>query len=124
MSSQIKEAETFEASSTFAVQCSSLRKGGFVMVRSRPCRIVDMVTSKTGKHGHAKVLLVVLDIFTDKKMDLMAPARANLLVPVVKKNDLLLVGIDSEGFLSLLDMENGGVLRQDVRCPETPVGDF
>ena len=65
-----------------------------------------------GKHGHAKVLLVVLDIFTDKKvslpvaslgfslinddlfltqMELVAPARANLLVPVVKKNDLLLV---------------------------------
>lgn len=28
----------------------------------RPTKIVDMSTSKTGKHGHAKVKLVALDV--------------------------------------------------------------
>lgn len=28
----------------------------------RPCKIVDMSTSKTGKHGHAKVHLVGIDV--------------------------------------------------------------
>jgi hypothetical protein len=28
----------------------------------RPCKIVDMSTSKTGKHGHAKVHLVAIDV--------------------------------------------------------------
>jgi translation initiation factor 5A len=28
----------------------------------RPCKIVDMSTSKTGKHGHAKVNLVAIDV--------------------------------------------------------------
>ena len=32
--------------------------------QNRPCKIVEMSTSKTGKHGHAKVHLVALDIFT------------------------------------------------------------
>ena len=36
-------------------QCSSLRKGGFVMLKGHACKIVEMSTSKTGKHGHAKV---------------------------------------------------------------------
>ena len=43
------------ASETYPQQCSALRKNGFVMLKGHPCKIVDMTTSKTGKHGHAKV---------------------------------------------------------------------
>ena len=43
------------ASKTFPQQCSALRKNGHVVIKGHPCKIVEMSTSKTGKHGHAKV---------------------------------------------------------------------
>ena len=64
------------------MQCSALRKNGYVLIKSRPCKvslsfsiqgedianfqIVDMSTSKTGKHGHAKVHLVGIDVHTSQ----------------------------------------------------------
>ena len=33
---------------------SACRKGGYLMIDNHPCKIIEMSTSKTGKHGHAK----------------------------------------------------------------------
>jgi len=104
------------ASATFPMQCSALRKGGFVMIKNRPCKIVEMSTSKTGKHGHAKVHMVALDIFTGKKLEDICPSTHNMEVPNVKRKDYQLIGMEDE-FLSLMD--DTGETREDLKCPET-----
>jgi translation initiation factor 5A len=69
-----------------------LRKNGFVVIKNRPCKIVDMSTSKTGKHGHAKVHLVAIDIFTGKKLEELCPSTHNMDVPNVTRKEYQLVG--------------------------------
>jgi len=115
-----EELETFEgtssgASQTYPQQCSALRKNGHVMIKGRPCKIVDMSTSKTGKHGHAKVHLVALDIFTGKKLEDICPSTHNMDVPHVSRQDYQLTNIE-DGFLDLMD--DSGESRQDIKCPD------
>lgn len=107
------------ASATYPMQCSALRKNGFVVLKGRPCKIVEMSTSKTGKHGHAKVHMVGIDIFSNKKYEDICPSTHNMDVPNIKRNDYQLVDI-SEGFLSLM-LDNGDV-REDLRVPDGDLG--
>jgi len=107
------------ASDTFPMQCSALRKNGFVMIKGRPCKIVEMSTSKTGKHGHAKVHLVALDIFNGKKYEDICPSTHNMDVPNVKRRDFQLIDVE-DGYLSLMD--DGGNTRDDLKMPEGDVG--
>merc|ERR1712093_337272 len=117
--------ETFEgasagASLTYPLQCSALRKNGHVVIKGRPCKIVDMSTSKTGKHGHAKVHLVAIDIFTTKKLEEICPSTHNLDVPNVTRNEYTLVNID-DGYLNLMTTEGGE--KNDVKVPDNEVGE-
>lgn len=115
--------EQFEQTSsgaalTYPMQCSALRKNGFVVMKNRPCKIVDMSTSKTGKHGSAKVNLVGIDIFTAKKYEEICPSTHNMDVPVVSRAEYSLIDID-DGFLSL--MTNNGETKDDVKLGDDEV---
>merc|ERR1712149_80956 len=108
------------ASLTFPMQCSALRKNGFVCIKNRPCKIVDMSTSKTGKHGHAKVHLVAIDLFTGKKLEDLSPSTHNMDVPNVRRQEYQLVDVSDDGFLNLLT--DSGDEKNDVKVPEGDVG--
>jgi len=109
------------ASKTFPAQCSSLRKGGYVVLKGFPCKIMEMSTSKTGKHGHAKVHLVGVDIFTGKKYEDLSPSTHNMDVPEVTRLDYQLCDVSDDGFVSL--MAPDGSTKDDLKVPEGELGE-
>ena len=89
-------------------------------IKDKPCKVTAVSTSKTGKHGHAKVHLVATDIFTTKKYEDISPSTHNMDVPHVKRDEYQLVNID-DGYLNL--MTNDGDTKDDVRVPEGELGE-
>lgn len=79
-----------------------------------------MSTSKTGKHGHAKVHLVATDIFTGRKYEDISPSTHNMDVPNVSRREYQLINID-DGYLNL--MSNDGTSKDDVKVPEGELGE-
>jgi len=90
------------------------------MIKGHPCKIAEMSTSKTGKHGHAKVNMTGLDIFTGKKQEDICPSTHNMEVPIVKRSDFQLVNISDDGYLSLMD--DTGDMREDLSLPDGELG--
>ncbi|CAN1328370.1 Eukaryotic translation initiation factor 5A [Linum perenne] len=88
------------ASKTYPQQAGAIRKGGHIVIKNRPCKVVEVSTSKTGKHGHAKCHFVAIDIFNGKKLEDIVPSSHNCDVPHVNRTDYQLIDISEDGFVS------------------------
>ena len=123
------EDETFEttdagSSHTYPMEAGQIRKGGFIMIKGNPCKVSDVSTSKTGKHGHAKCHFVAIDIFSGKKMEDLVPAGHTTSVPFVKKEEFQCIDCDEDGFVTVITAS--GDTRSDLKLPSemnpTPPG--
>mmetsp|Transcript_134881 Transcript_134881/g.349543 ORF Transcript_134881/g.349543 Transcript_134881/m.349543 type:complete len:170 (+) Transcript_134881:94-603(+) len=104
------------ASHTYPQQAGEIRKGSHLMIKGHPCKCIEVSTSKTGKHGHAKAHIVALDIFTGKKYEDLCPTSHNLEVPFVKRTEYQLLTADGDsGEVSLL-LESGET-KDDLNLP-------
>nr|AAF79401.1 F16A14.17 [Arabidopsis thaliana] len=77
--------------------------------------VVEVSTSKTGKHGHAKCHFVAIDIFTSKKLEDIVPSSHNCDVPHVNRTDYQLIDISEDGYVSLLT--DNGSTKDDLKLP-------
>merc|ERR1712072_313137 len=104
------EIETTDAgaSATVSVEAGQIRKGGDIMIKGKPCKVKDVSVSKTGKHGHAKCKFAASDIFTGNTCEELCPSTHSIDVPVVKKKDWSITGLDGE-YVLLMDDEGAEI---------------
>ncbi|XP_052270707.1 eukaryotic translation initiation factor 5A-1-like isoform X2 [Dreissena polymorpha] len=104
------------ASLTYPVKATTLRVKGFVLLRRHPCKIVSLSTSKTGKHGHAKIHAVGIDVMSGKKYDDIFTSGHMVYVPVISQKEYIAVDINDAGYMTLID--DAGNTRQDLRAQD------
>eukprot|EP00934_Nitzschia_sp_Nitz4_P000284 Nitzschia sp. Nitz4//scaffold107_size73032//8700//9380//NITZ4_005753-RA/size73032-augustus-gene-0.93-mRNA-1//1//CDS//3329532572//284//frame0 len=105
------------ASATIPMEAGQIKKGGFMMIKGKPCKVLSISVSKTGKHGHAKCNFVATDIFTGKKYEDMIPSTHGTTVPIVKRDDWEIIDIDGE---ELTLMDEAGNQKTDLNLPTFP----
>jgi translation initiation factor 5A len=99
---------------TTPADIGSIQKSNYVVLSNRPVKVVEVLHSSPGKHGHAKVHLVGIDIFTGRRYECVQPCGQMIRVPNTKKTDYLLIDIDNENYLSLLN-EDTCQVRKDLQ---------
>merc|ERR1711881_573636 len=111
------EIETTDAgsASTVSVEAGQIRKGGYIMIKGKPCKVRDVSVSKTGKHGHAKCKFAASDIFTGNTCEELCPSTHSIDVPVVTKKDWMVQGLQDETYVLLMD--DDGEMREDLQLP-------
>lgn len=103
-------------------QASSVKKGHYLLMDDHPCVVKDTSTSKTGKHGHAKISFMGVDIFTGQKMEMRESTTHNVMVPIVTRTEYILLDINDDDFTSLM-LEATGEVREDIKVPNDETGE-
>ena len=88
-----------------------------MMIKGKPCKILSISVSKTGKHGHAKCNFLAVDIFTGKKLEDMIPSTHGTTVPIVNRSDWEVINIEDD---ELTLMDEGGNQKTDLNLPPVP----
>merc|ERR1711990_950187 len=103
------------ASLTVSVEAGQIRKGGYIMIKGKACKVKDVSVSKTGKHGHAKCKFAASDIFTGATCEELCPSSHQIDTPVVNKKDWQIQGLQDETYVLLMD--DAGEMREDLQLP-------
>jgi translation initiation factor 5A len=100
------------------IEAHHVKKNKYVMLKGHPCKIVDVKTSKTGKHGHMKCNITGIDVLTGKKYNDVVPGHANMIEFKLDKAEYQLIDLGADS-ISCLDSANKAVT---VACdPETDI---
>merc|ERR1719476_634081 len=85
-----------EASRLTPTGAHDLKKGSMAILKGHPCKIVEVKTSKTGKHGHAKCNITGICQITGKKYQEVKPGHFNMMEVHIDKDDRIFSYIDED----------------------------
>ncbi|MEK6982876.1 MAG: translation initiation factor IF-5A [Candidatus Micrarchaeota archaeon] len=73
-----------------------IKIGRYLLIEEIPCRVVDIETSKTGKHGSAKMRVTGIGIFDGQKKTLLTSADADVEVPMIDRKNAQIVSVSGK----------------------------
>jgi translation initiation factor 5A len=76
----------------FAI-AKELREGKYVLIDDIPCKVVEIESSKPGKHGAAKMRITGIGIFEGQKKTLLSPGDADVELPIIERKNVMILSV-------------------------------
>ena len=89
---------------TKVVGAGSIKEGSYILIDGAACKVVNAETSKSGKHGHAKVRIVAIGLLDERKREIVMPAHDNVEVPIIEKKTAQILSISGDS-ANVMDAE-------------------
>lgn len=96
-------------------EARTLREGRYVLIDEEPCTIVNITTSKPGKHGAAKARIEGIGVFDSQKRTAVQPVTAKLYVPVIERRSGQVLSVSGD-MAQIMDM--GDYSTIEIEIPE------
>ena len=90
--------------STEQGEVRQLKVGRYVVIDEEPCKILDITTSKPGKHGASKARIEAVGMFDGVKRSMVAPVTEKCKIPMIDKRKVQVLSIRGDQ-ASVMDME-------------------
>ena len=81
-----------------------LKVGRYMLIDDAPCKIMEINTSKPGKHGEAKGRIVAIGIFDNQKRSVVYPVKHKVKVPIIEKKNAQVLSVSNKE-AQLMDSE-------------------
>jgi len=96
-----------------------LKEGKYVLIDDIPCRIVNIESSKPGKHGAAKMRITAIGVFEGQKKTLLTPGDADVDVPIIDRKTVQIMSVSGS---SAQVMDSKTYEIYDIAIPPELVG--
>jgi len=100
---------------TTRTEIKKLQLGRYVIIDDEPCKVLDVTTSVSGKHGEAKARLEAVGLFDNKKRSIVKPADAEMEIPIIEKKSGQVIAIAGNN-AQIMDMADYEIF--DIPIPE------
>jgi translation initiation factor 5A len=90
--------------STTQGEVRQLKVGRYVVIDEEPCKILDITTSKPGKHGASKARIEAVGMFDGVKRSMVAPVTEKCKIPMIDKRKVQILNMHGNN-ANVMDME-------------------
>ena len=90
---------------TKIVNFNQIKAVSYLLLDGVACRVTDAQTSKSGKHGHAKIRIVAIGLLDNRKRELVLPSGNSVEVPIIEKKTAQVLSISGKN-ANVMDNES------------------
>ncbi|MCC7569754.1 translation initiation factor IF-5A [Candidatus Micrarchaeota archaeon] len=108
------EVRVLEGEKNFA-EAKELKVGKYILIDGVPCRVANIDSSSPGKHGHAKLAVTAVSLFTNSKKIISLPSNATVEIPVITRKTGQIISIEGDT-VQVMDMQTYEI--SDMMLPE------